>query len=455
MHFNLSQFLPQSKNIEVNGASIDSRTTERGNIFFALKGENVDGHDYVEAAFKKGAVVAIVERRIADLPAEYEDKVLKVANVEQAMQELATNLREKKIKGRVIAITGSFGKTTTRALIACVLSKFARVYSSDKNFNNHLGLPLSIINSDDNADYLVLEMGMNHGGEISLLSKIAKPDISLITYIGYSHIGNFKDQNELAAAKAEIMDYTNPNGHVIIGKTFASKTLPVLLGKARHWAGRGTLEIITDDDLSFAISTEGLHFTIGERKVIIPECYNVAVAYNSLFALAVVKILKYDIDQAMDALRDFKMVKQRGDLTKAKFKGHEIFVVNDAYNSTFDSVENAVKNCVYLKKAGMSKRLIAVIGKIAELGSFSEEIHQKMAKFLKNQDDIDIVISVGAEAGVIKSKKHFDIDPKKPNKHLTEIKNYLAEIVQDEDMILFKASHSVKLYELAEKIAKT
>ena len=216
------------ENITVGNISTDTRTLKKGDLFFAIKGKEHDGHDFSQIAEKKGACAIVCSEEIkTSLP------ILKVSDTLLALQNLASYYRGK-IGAKVIAVTGSTGKTTTKSMIANILSRKFKVFAANRNFNNEIGLPKSILELDDSYDFAVLEMGMNHLGEIENLSKIAKPDIAIITNIGKAHIGNLGSIENVLRAKLEILKHLKPGGTVVLNsddellKNFKSSEFEVL-----------------------------------------------------------------------------------------------------------------------------------------------------------------------------------------------------------------------------------
>jgi UDP-N-acetylmuramoyl-tripeptide--D-alanyl-D-alanine ligase len=201
------------ENIVFDGASIDTRTIRNNELFFAIKGKNFDGNEYVDVAFDKGALGAITNKNVVTK----KDKVFikKVDNVLSELHNFAAYIR-KKYDFKVVAVTGSAGKTTTKDMIAHILGKHYNVKKSHKSFNNDYGVPLTLLGMEKNDTHLILEIGANHIGEVEKLSKIASPDIAVITNIGYAHIGEFGSKDNILEAKSEIIQNINTNGIAII-----------------------------------------------------------------------------------------------------------------------------------------------------------------------------------------------------------------------------------------------
>src|SRR5687768_6935474 len=241
---------------EVSGYSIDSRTIAPGDLFFALRGENHDGHHFVKEALSKGAAAAVVDKDTVE-----DGRLIRVEDTLAAMQSLAAWARAR-WGGKVIGVTGSAGKTTTKDLIAAMLETHISVGRTAGNFNNHVGLPVSILRMPDDARAAVLELGMNHAGEIRALAEIAKPDIAAVTNVGYAHIESFDSIDGVAAAKRELVEALPPDGIAVLnaddervrGFAAAHKGRTILYGLAQDADVRAT-----DVELS---ATDGVRFRV-------------------------------------------------------------------------------------------------------------------------------------------------------------------------------------------------
>jgi len=384
--------------IIVKSVSTDTRTLKKGDIYFALKGNNFDGHDFVPIAETKGACAVVCSKEVnTALP------VLKVDDTLAALQKLAAYYRTK-FNIPIIAVTGSNGKTTAKNMIATVLAAKFRVFFTDKNYNNEIGLPKSMLELDDSYDVAVFEMGMNHFGEIETLSKIAKPDIAVITNIGKAHIGNLGSQENILKAKLEILSGLKKDGLLVLNaddkflREVKSDTHEVVFigggansdGSAHNGAVCGAaceisaLNIQADDNpSSFDVVYKGQSYPCSLPAI---GRHNVT---NALFALYCGIKLGIGIKEAIDEIKRFTVSSMR---TEAAYvKG--ITIIKDYYNASPDSSRAALEVLANYPSPG---KKIAVLGEILELGDFSAQEHANLAKTC-NEKKLDYVFFIGAD----------------------------------------------------------
>lgn len=433
----------------VEGFSRDSREIKEGDMYIGIKGENFDGNSYYMQAIENGAIGCIIEEHYEsniDLEKVQNKNIIIVKDTIKAIQEIAT-YRRNQFNIPTVAVTGSVGKTSTKDIIASTLAQKYNVLKTEGNKNNHIGLPLTILKLKD-QEAMVVEMGMNHLGEIRTLTNIAKPNICVITNIGTSHIGNLGSRENILKAKLEILDGLQEGGTVIINNDND------LLHK---WAkeNKDKYNIITcgienkSEYMAYNIkeSEENVEYSIDLKHI----TYNVKVpvsgkpfVYNSLVAMAVGETCNVDIGNIINGIAKFELTKKRMEITKK----NEITIINDSYNASYDSMKAVLE---YLKTV-KAKRKIAVLGDMLELGEFSKELHQKVGEEVA-KNNIDILITVGEMANNIADKAKEN-GVKNTVSFLDNEKavNYIKEILKPEDIILFKASNSMKFGEIVEKI---
>ena len=355
--------------ITVTGVSTDTRTIQPGDLFIALAGEKFDGHHYVDTAVQNGAAAVIVSRPVVCAVPQ-----LLVDDTLSALQQLAAYYRST-LDIKVVGITGSNGKTSTRDMTATVLSSRYKVYSTAKNFNNEIGLPKSVLELDDSYDIAVLEMGMNHFGEISRLTAIAKPDVALITNVGKAHIGNLGSQENILKAKLEILEGLHPDGLLILNgddpllqsadtgrfaKSFIGITGDGLTLQAKNIASVGGTTVF---DLLYEGKT--VHGSI-------PVLGN----YNVLNALEAIRTgIHFGItpEEALNALAGYRVVGMRQEEEILQ----DITLVKDYYNASPDSCRVALETLGSHAKGG---KKIAVLGGMLELGGYAEQEHRALAE---------------------------------------------------------------------------
>jgi UDP-N-acetylmuramoyl-tripeptide--D-alanyl-D-alanine ligase len=419
------------------GYSIDSRTVSAGQLFFAVKGDRLDGHDFVDQALEKGAVAAVVR---TDQLVRYAAKhrLLAVHDTLIALQCLAAGVRRQWGKP-LIGVTGSAGKTTTKEAIAHVLGTKFRVLKSEGNFNNHFGLPLTLLKLELEDDVAVIEMGMSHAGEIRALAKIAQPEIGVVTNVAPVHLEFFESLAGIARAKYELIESLPPTGLAVLnaddpyvsrfdrdfkGKVVTYGTSPSVRIRAENIAPRGA---------------EGLDFDVvvgacRERASLpLVGAHNVS---NALAAIAVGMQQGLKLAETVKALATLTPADKRGQVLQVG----NITVINDCYNSN----PKALAAMVDALAAMPAKRRIVVAGEMLELGPTSEELHRQAARHIA-QEKIDVLIGVRgwAQAMVEEAQKlgtfaEFLATPE-------EAGEWLASMAQEGDAVLLKASRGVKL----------
>ena len=359
------------KNAIISECCIDSRKCSENSLFFAFKGEKTDGHNYIPDLLKKGVICIGSEDISAD------ENYIKVPDVLDFMSVLAHE-RRKLFHGKVIAVTGSSGKTSTRQLIASMAAVAGRiVYATTGNLNNHLGMPLVILNMPLGTEVLVLEMGMNHGGEIKKLVEIADPDFVTITNIGTAHIGNFASHADLAAAKLEIFNYSNAVVSANVSDPYMKKWVDV------HKNSRN-IHIYSNEEVA------------GTAKYF-EELPNF-MAENITCAANVVQAALGTLPDLKKAVEKCVLPGMRGEV---KIIGKRTFVV-DCYNANPDSMQKSIEN--FYKKYALkeSKECILILGSMFELGNFSEKMHKELVNSLKDFTLLKVVFLVGCEFDKIK-----------------------------------------------------
>jgi len=426
------------------GYSIDSRTVRPGELFFAVKGERLDGHDFVLQALEKGAVAAVVNRQqcarfAANTP------LLAVHDALTALQNLATAVR--KLWGHpLIGVTGSTGKTTTKEAIAHVLGARRRVLKSEGNFNNHFGLPLMLLKLEPEHDLAAVEMGMSHAGEIRALAKIAGPEIGVVTNVAAVHLQFFESISGIARAKYELIESLPPGGTAVLnaddeyvsqfGRDFNGKvvlygTRPAADVRAENIQTCGTQG--SEFDLAVAGNArERVHLSLVGRHNVLNALAAVAVGLDQGFSLA----------EIISALATLAPAEKRGQVLQLG----NITIVNDCYNSNPKALEAMVETLAAMP----AKRRIVVAGEMLELGPAAEEMHRAAGRHMAAQK-IDALVGVrglaqamvdgAAQSGI---RAEFVTSPE-------EAGEWLAREARAGDVVLLKASRGVKLEKALEK----
>lgn len=384
----------------VTGISIDTRTLKPGDAYFAIKGEVHDGHDFASAAMAAGASVLVVAEEKLPALGRVQAPMIVVADTLKALERLGAAARAR-ARGKIIAVTGSAGKTTTKEALRHVLSAFGGVHASDRSFNNHWGVPLTLARLPEDADFGVFEIGMNHPGEIRPLVGLVRPHVAIVTLIAAAHLGFFKSLDEIALAKAEIFEGLEPGGVALINRDDAQFAL---LDKAAKAAGvktihgfgehlRARYRLVTAEPgpagaaITARVAGKDLSATIGA-----PGRHMVQ---NALAVLGVADALGLDVDLAADRLAGLTAEKGRGQRTVLSVRGGQSILIDESYNANPASMRAAIALLGETPVAGKGRR-IAVLGDMRELGSHSEALHVELAGVLA-ASKTDVVFLGGPE----------------------------------------------------------
>ena len=425
----------------------DTREIAGGECYIGIKGAKFDGNSFYQDAFLKGAAAVILEESYVknNIISKMDKPIIVVKDSILALKELATAKREAS-EAMFVGVTGSVGKTSTREMIANVLNEEYSTLKTENNYNNNIGLPLTILKLEPTHKAAVIEMGMNHLGEISYLSKIAKPNIAVITNIGTAHIGEVGSRENILKAKLEILDGMD-NGRLVINndndllhKYYLENSQNIVtIGIDNSSDFRAT-----DIDLQDEYSKFNIVYQNQKYAVFCPVPGKVFV-YNSLVAFAVGTLLKIEPKKIIEGIGKFTSTNSRLE----KIKWHDVTLINDAYNASVDSMKSSLE---ILGK--YSSRKIAVLGDMLELGTYSQKLHEEVGKYVVD-NKIDILVTVGTEAEHIVNKA-LELGMKKENVIVCstneEATEQIKKLVQDDDIILFKASNGMKFKEIVSSL---
>ena len=362
--------------IVVSGWSVDSRTLEPGDLYFALRGPSHDGHDYVEAALRKGAAGVVVDHAIGGAR-----NALVVKDTLGALQSLAKWARTR-WGGSVVGVTGSAGKTTTKDAIAQLLSAEIKVGKTTGNLNNHVGMPLSILRLPDESRVAVLEMGMNHAGEIRALAKIAQPNVGVVTNVGYAHTENFDGIEGVAKAKRELIEELPADGVAVLNADDPRVVVAQADSLRRITFGFSEAADVRAERLE--LSPDGSRFEVDGVRFDIPLTGRHGVM-NALAAIAVAGIHGIPPARLTEAAHALKPGKMRGE--KIEIRG--ITILNDCYNAN----PEAVRAMVDVLGATPARRRLAVLGEMLELGPMAEPLHREIGSYVAGRG-IDVLIGI-------------------------------------------------------------
>lgn len=425
-------------NFFVDSFSIDSRTLKINDLFVAINGDNFNGNNFINDAISKGAIGVIYQGEI-DKDIFDNDKIfIQVNDTISALQEMAKFKREQ-YNIPVVAITGSVGKTSTKDLVASVMKQKYNVLKTDGNFNNHIGLPLTLLRLKDH-DAMCIEVGMNHFGELSLLTNILKPTIAVITNVGTAHIGNLGSRENILKAKLELLEGMN-NGLVVINNDndlLHDWYLNQDSYNVKTYGIYNTSDYIAKN-INFDLNESTFSTNLSE------EIFNVKVpgkhfVYNSLCALTIGKILNIDDELIKKGILNFELSKGRMEERKID---NNITLLVDCYNANYDSMVSAID---VLSK--YNSRTIAVLGDMLELGEYSIDLHKKVGKYL-NDKNIDILVTIGSLSKNISEEFNGKVYNCVNNEEAIKL---LKSIIISDDVILFKASNAMNFIEIVNNL---
>lgn len=421
----------------------DTRTIEKNDLFISLKSETTDGITYIKEALEKGAMGVITEYNISEeIVNKYNNKlILKVKNITDSIQKIAKYKRTL-YDIPIVAVTGSVGKTSTKDIIASVVGKKYNVTKTKGNYNNHIGVPLTILSWNKNTEAAVVEMGMNHFGEIELLTNIVKPTIAIITNIGTAHIGILGSRGNILKAKMEILDGLTPNGCIILNNDndLLNKCDIKNYRKITYGIENSSNYMAYDITRNETYTEYKIKIHNKEEKVYVPVPGDHFI-YNSLCAIAVGKELNIETDKIIEGIKTFEITGKRNEIIEI----NDIKIMNDYYNASYDSMKASLEVLSNIK----ATRKIAILGDMLELGEYSEKLHSMVGEEVA-KNKIDVLCTIGklskSTAKIAKTLGTKEIYQFNTNEECIE---KLGEIVRKNDAILIKASNAMHFGEIS------
>ncbi len=417
----------------VKSVVIDSRLVEEGSLFVAIKGERTDGHLYIEKAYESGAVCAISEQVIsADNP------YILVRSSEQAIKDIAEYYRSLFYNIEVVGITGSVGKTSTKEMIASVLSQEFVVHKTQGNFNNELGVPLTLLSMPEDTEVAVVEMGISDFGEMTRLSKMVRPTVCVLTNIGCCHLENLKDRDGVLKAKTEMFKYKEEDALIFVNgdddklSTIENVTARYGLDSSNDYYAEN-IENSGENSVSCTIC-----FDNKRLDVTVPALGNYMVV-NALGAAAVGKSLNMSDENIVKGIESYTTVGSRANLITTEI----IKIIDDCYNANPTSVKAAVETLCNMKGG----RKVAVLGDMKELGENELALHAEVGEHV-SKCGVDVLVTVGDLAKSISDNApgvevhHFDT--------VEQANEELDAILHKDDIVLVKASHSMHFEKIVE-----
>lgn len=426
-----------------NSICIDTRKIQENNVFLAIKGENFNGNEFALKALELGASIAIIDEVKLSFDEVIEGKtVIKVDNTRKALLDLAKFYR-KKLGLKVIGVTGSTGKTSTKDLIAAFLSEKYSVFKTKGNFNNDIGLPLMILELTSKYNVAVLEMGMSSLGEIELLADVARPDIAVITNIGLSHIENLKTQENILKAKMEISTFFSKDNILILNAE--DKLLQNISSerfKVEKIGYNDEYDVYASNIILREEETEFTSHAFGEEAVFTLPMAGKHNVLNAMLAIGVAKSLNISFEEMIKGIKNLEATSMRLQL----IKGEGLTIINDCYNASPDSMKSSLD----VLQAYTNSRRVAILGDMYELGDESTKAHFEVGQYAK--DKLDILIVIGDNINNYKDgyqgKNIIMYNTKE------ECIKELGNIVKKDDVVLVKASRGVKLEDVVNALVK-
>jgi len=440
------------KNINYSGVSINSKSIEKNNLFFAVKGKKIDGHNFLKESINKGAIKSIVSKKNNKIS---NNKIIQVKNTFHSLNNLAKVTRDN-TSAKIIGITGSAGKTTLKNLVSFSLQYFGKVYHSPHSYNNSFGVPLSIANLKQNTDFGVFEIGMNKKGEIKKLSKIVKPEIAIITNISEAHLENFNSLKDIAEAKGEIVNNITKNGNIILNKD--DRFFSFLSNKSAKKGIKVT---------SFGFNKTADIFLISKKKI--NDCFEIKVSVysktyyfnvknstnnfinNILACISVLYILGLNLNKIKKKFKKFLLPSGRGDIKIIKKFNKKFKFIDESYNANPLSMKHAINNINSYKIQDKSKKIV-LLGDMLELGKKSKQFHKNLS-ILINKTNIDKVFVCGKH--IKNTFDYLSLDKKgKVFINLKEAYIHLGKILHNNDLLMVKGSNATGMNKFSKNLKK-
>jgi UDP-N-acetylmuramoyl-tripeptide--D-alanyl-D-alanine ligase len=429
----------------VSGISIDTRTLKPGEAFFAIKGEKLDGHDFATAAIKAGAGLLVVAEGKLPALGRITAPLIVVPDVLAGL-EMAGAAARARSKAKIIAVTGSVGKTTTKEALRHALSCVGKVHASDKSFNNHWGVPLTLARLPEDCDFAVFEIGMNHPGEIRPLVKLVRPHVALITLIAPAHLGFFRSIEEIARAKAEIFEGVERGGHALINRD--DRQWKLLDSAARDvgiehiWSfgehARSTFKLtaceLSGDNSRITVKMAGQELAV---EVGAPGRHMVQ---NALAVLGAAYLCGADVQKVAGSLATLEAGSGRGKRHVLKHAKGRITLIDESYNANPASMTAAL-NLLAATPVGEGGRRIAVLGDMLELGVHSQKLHGGLAQPVADAG-VDLVLMAGPEMKALAEALPEEVRAQH-REGAEELEPILIETVRPGDAVMIKSSNGI------------
>jgi UDP-N-acetylmuramoyl-tripeptide--D-alanyl-D-alanine ligase len=437
--------------LHIREISIDSRTLCSGDVFWAIKGERYDGHDFIEEAFEKGAIAAVISKSLHFRPVH--GSLIQVDDTLISLQRLATEWR-KKHSCPLIAVTGSSGKTTTKEMISKVLGQKYNCLSTKGNMNNNIGVSLTMLRLRESHEVAVIELGMNHQGEIAQLTSIVKPTIGVITNIGKAHIGFLGSVNHIIEAKAELLEGMDPDGLAILNRD--DPYYYILAERCQN----GVITVGESEKADFRIIKVDLFPKEGRTEVVIKikgEILSLSlpmlgkfIAHNLVMAVAVAMELDCGLKEIKTGIAEFQPIPNRMD----HFIVKDIHILDDSYNANPESMHSALSTLFECKGSAKS---MAILGDMLELGNQSECLHRQLGQWLGHNNKVDFLITLGSQAKIMAQEA---VKTGYPSQNVWSIEEHekasilASSLLKAGDWVLIKGSRQMGLDKISKRLVE-
>ncbi len=446
-NFLVNKIITNNSNINFNGVSIDSKSVRSGNLFIAIKGKNNDGHNYIKEAFLNGASKCVVSKNFKKIS---KDKLIKVSKTYNFLKKLAS-LKRNYTNAKIIAVTGSSGKTSVKDLIGNLLNNYGGTYFSPRSFNNSYGVPLSLCNLEQEHKYGVFEIGMSKRGEIYDLSKIVKPNIAIITNVAEAHIENFENLKNIAKAKGEIIDNISRSGSLIIDRD--NKFYNYFKSKAE----KRKIKVVTigyskKSDIKIVKVKNYIKYKLITIRSFNKE-YKLKIKgqfiKNITFAIAVLEILNLNVNKIKNKIKNIKTLEGRGKIYKIKYKNFNFNLIDESYNANPLSMKQSILNLSNIKN---DNHKYILLGDMLELGKKSQKLHEKLSPIINNSNINKLFIHGNYIMNTYKNVKK----DKRGNvlQYKSDFKDILLPILQKNDYLMIKGSNATGLNKISKNLTK-
>jgi UDP-N-acetylmuramoyl-tripeptide--D-alanyl-D-alanine ligase len=429
--------------VSLGDISTDSREAQPGSVFWGLKGAQYDGDDFAAEAFERGAVGAVVSKSMAVPAGRW---AIQVPDTFEALRRWAAWKRGR-FTGAVIGVTGSVGKTTTRQMIHTALASRLRGTASPRNYNNQLGVPLSMTRIEADQDYAVLELGASRRGEIASLAQLAAPKIGVITHVGDAHLSGFGGRHGVAVAKAELLSALPPDGHAVLGDDPWLRRLASCCRAAITWVGRTSQCDLVADDVR---ATGGrLEFNVRACPFVVPVWGRHHLT-SALLAIATARLFGLDLKEIAEALARFESVPMRCQVCETR----GATIINDTYNASPTAMQAALE---LLRDFDAPGKRIVVCGEMAELGGESSLWHHRLGTQIVSVCRADVVIACGEHARDVVAGARAAGMPRAhaiPCRSADETLPYLGQTIQPGDVVLVKGARFMGMERVVSALAE-